>query len=74
MPIFTSRKQKQDIKVTFNNGMLHVEVDGGKPQAFPLAWYPKLQNASEDDRTDWILTSTGIKWIKLNQEIAILGL
>jgi hypothetical protein len=74
MPLFTSRKQKQDIKVTFNGGMLHVEIDGAKAQAFPLAWYPKLQNASEGDRSDWILTSTGIKWVKLNQEISILGL
>jgi len=74
MPIFTSRKQKQDIKVTFNNDTLNIEVDGGKPQTFPLAWYPKLQTASEGDRNDWVLTATGIKWIKLNQEIAITGL
>lgn len=74
MPIFTSRKQKQDIKVTFNNGMLHVEVDGGKPQAFPLAWYPKLQNASEKDRSDWNLTPTGIRWNKLNEEVTVTGL
>jgi hypothetical protein len=74
MAIFTSRKQKQDIKVTFNNGMLQVEVDGSKPQAFPLAWNPKLQNASEEDRQDWVLTATGIRWNKLNEEIAITGL
>jgi hypothetical protein len=74
MAIFTSRKQKQDIKVTFNNGMLYVEIDGGKQQAFPLAWFPKLQNAADEDRNDWDLTPTGIRWNKLNEEIAITGL
>lgn len=54
--------------------MLHVEVDGGKPQAFPLAWYPKLQNASEKDRSDWNLTPTGIRWNKLNEEVTVTGL
>ena len=74
MPLFTSRKQKKDIKVTFQNGMLYVEIDGGKQQAFPLAWFPKLHGGSEADREDWTLTATGIRWGKLNQEIAITGL
>ncbi|EHQ29971.1 DUF2442 domain-containing protein [Mucilaginibacter paludis] len=74
MAIFTSRKQKKDIKVTFQNGMLYVEIDGGKQQAFPLAWFPKLQNAGDDDRNDWILTANGIRWNKLNEEITITGL
>ncbi|RKR82479.1 uncharacterized protein DUF2442 [Mucilaginibacter gracilis] len=74
MPIFTSRKQKKDIKVTFQNGMLYVDVDGGKQHVFALAWLPKLQNASEQDLADWDLTATGIRWNKLNEEIAITGL
>ena len=74
MAIFTSRKQKKDIKVTFQTGMLFVEIDGGKQQAFPLAWMPKLANASEEDKADWDLTPTGIRWNKLNEEVTITGL
>ncbi len=74
MAIFTSRKQKKDIKVTFGNGTLFVEIDGGKQQAFPLAWLPKLQNASQEDQADWELTPTGIRWIKLNEEVTVTGL
>jgi len=74
MAIFTSRKQKKDIKVTFGKEILYVEVDGGKQQAFPLAWFPALQNASDEDKQDWTLTANGIHWNKLNIDIALTGL
>ncbi len=74
MAIFTSRKQKKDIKVTFQKEMLYVEIDGGKQQAFPLAWFPRLQTASEEERGDWALTAGGIHWNKLDQDISISGL
>jgi hypothetical protein len=74
MAIFTSRKQKKDIKVTFAKETLYVEIDGGKQQAFPLAWFPALQNAGDEDKQDWILTANGIHWNKLNIDIALTGL
>jgi len=74
MAIFTSRKQKKDIKVTFAKETLYVEIDGGKQQAFPLAWFPALQNASDEDKQDWTLTANGIHWNKLNIDIALSGL
>jgi len=74
MAIFTSRKQKKDIKVSFANDILYVEVDDGKQQAFPLAWFPALQGASDEDKQDWTLTGSGIHWNKLGIDIAISGL
>jgi len=74
MAIFTSRKHKKDIQVTFAKELLYVEIDGGKQQAFPLAWFPALQNASDEDKQDWTLTANGIHWNKLNIDIALSGL
>jgi len=74
MAIFTSRKQKKDIKVTFGKEILYVEVDGSKQQAFPLAWLPALQNASEEDQQDWTLSAKGLHFNKLDIDIAITGL
>ena len=42
MPLFTSRKQEKKVKVTFSNGLLFVEKEGEKAQAFPLDFFPKL--------------------------------
>ena len=74
MPLFSSRKEEKKVKVTFANGLLFVENDNGKQQAFPLAWLPALQNASEEDQQDWTLTASGLHFNKLNVDIAITGL
>lgn len=70
MALFTSRKQQKDIKVTFSNGLLHVEKEG-KVQAYPLDWYPKLQNATEEEQADWTLTNTGIRFNKLDVDFLL---
>lgn len=69
MALFTSRKQKQDIKVAFQGDMLYVELPDGKQQAFPLAWLPQLKNASAEQQADWHLTDKGIRWDNLDVEI-----
>jgi hypothetical protein len=69
MPLFTKRKTDRKIKVTFSNGLLFVENENGKSQAFPLEWYPKLMNASEEDLEDWEQTGTGIHFNKLDTDV-----
>jgi len=71
MPFFTSRKQKKDYKLSFNDDMLFIELPDGKQQAYPLAWLPQLKNATAEEQADWILTDKGIHWEKLNVDIAI---
>ena len=71
MPLFTSRKQEKKVKVTFSNGLLFVEPEGGKSQAFPLEWYPKLLYATDEEREDWEQTATGIHFNKLDIDVSI---
>jgi hypothetical protein len=71
MPTFTTRKQEKKVKVIFANGLLFVEKENGKQQAFPLEWFPKLQNATDEEREDWDQTSTGIRFNKLDTEIPL---
>jgi len=69
MPLFNTRKQEKKVKVTFSNGLLFVEHEGGKQQAFPLEWFPQLLNATDEEREDWTQTSTGIRFNKLGLDI-----
>jgi hypothetical protein len=69
MPLFTSRKQEKKVKVTFSNGLLFVEKADGKQQAFPLEWFPRLQNATDEELEDWTQTATGIHFNKLDTDI-----
>jgi Protein of unknown function (DUF2442) len=69
MALFTSRKQEKKVKVVFGNGLLFVEKENGKQQAFPLEWFPKLLNASDEEREDWEQTSTGIRFNQLDLNV-----
>ncbi|QKJ32040.1 DUF2442 domain-containing protein [Mucilaginibacter mali] len=71
MPLFTSRKQKKDVKLSFQDDMLYVEQAGGRQQAIPLTWMPQLKNASAEQQAEWELTDKGIRWDKLNVEITL---
>ncbi len=70
MPLLYSRKQEKKVKVIFNNGLLFVEKENGKQQAFPLEWFPKLLNATDEEREDWVQTDKGIHFNKLDIDIA----
>lgn len=71
MPLFTSRKQEKKVKVTFSNGLLFVEKEDGKQQVVPLDFFPKLLNATEEERADWTQTDKGIHFNKLDIDISI---
>jgi hypothetical protein len=72
MPLFTSRKQGKKLKVTFADGLLFVEKENGKQQAFPLEWYPALQNASEEELADWDQTNKGIHFNALDVDVDLI--
>jgi hypothetical protein len=70
MPLFTSRRQEKKAKVTFSNGLLFVEKEeGSKPQVFPLEFFPKLMEATDEERADWTQTEHGIHWNKLDLDV-----
>ena len=71
MPTFSTRKQEKKVKVVFANGLLFVEKENGKQQAFPLEWYPKLMDATDEERDDWEQTSTGIRFNQLDTDIPL---
>jgi hypothetical protein len=69
MPLFSSRKEQKKIKVTFGNGLLFVDKGDGKQQAFPMEFFPKLLNATDEQREAWVQTSNGLRWEALDLEI-----
>ena len=71
MPLFTSRKQEKKVKVSFSNGLLFVERENGKQQAFPLEWFPKLLNATDEEREDWVQTDKGIHFNQLDLDVSL---
>ena len=71
MPLLNTRKNDKKVKVTFSDGLLFVEKDGGKQQAFPLEWFPKLMNASDEEREDWTQTDRGVHFNTLDVDVLL---
>jgi hypothetical protein len=69
MPLLSTRKQEKKVKVTFAHGLLFVEKADGKQQAIPLEWFPKLMEATDEEREEWEQTEKGIRFTKLDVNV-----
>lgn len=63
-----------DARVT--DDTLSVDLNDGRTIAVPLGWYPRLVEASPDERDRWRLIGVGegIHWEDLDEDISIEGL
>jgi len=62
--------------VTITDDTLSVELSDGRTISVPLAWYPRLLNASIEERDDWrtIGKGEGIHWEQLDEDISTQNL
>ncbi len=64
----------QDVTITYDT--LSVDLSDGRTISVPLAWYPRLLNASAEERNDWrtISQGEGIHWTQLDEDISTKNL
>ncbi|NTW84495.1 MAG: DUF2442 domain-containing protein [Chlorobiaceae bacterium] len=62
--------------VTVTSDALAVDLSDGRSITVPLAWYPRLMNATESERQNWRLIGKGygIHWEELDEDISVEGL
>jgi hypothetical protein len=60
--------------VEFTAGELVVTLDDGRKIATPLDWYPRLKQASAQQRANFELTPMGIHWSDLDEDLGIAGM
>jgi hypothetical protein len=61
-------------KVWFDEDSLWVELVDARVIGVPLAWFPKLLDASQSDRLHFELSPGGIHWDALEEDISVSGL
>jgi hypothetical protein len=61
------------VDVSVDDSMLRVTLADGRELAVPLEWFPRLRNATPDQRTHWRLIGRGdgIHWPDVDEDISV---
>lgn len=64
------------MQVTIEDARLVVDLMDGRTIAVPLAWYPRLANATPQQRNHWELAGGGygIHWPDIDEDLSTEGL
>jgi len=64
------------IGISFDDDMLAISLSDGREIRVPLEWFPKLRDASAEERLHWrlIVKGTGIHWPNLDEDLSLEGL
>jgi len=64
------------LEVTFEDTLFRVVLDDGRELAVPIEWFPRLRNATVEQRRNWRLIGRGegIHWPDVDEDISVRGL
>jgi hypothetical protein len=79
MPISANRLNAQALNVEFVDASIRLILADGREISAPLAWFPRLRDASDAQRANWRLIGRGegVHWPDLDEDVsvnALLGL
>jgi hypothetical protein len=60
--------------VRFDEHTMSVDLTDGRTLLVPLAWFPRLLQATPTERNRFELSRTGLHWEKLDEDISVAGL
>ncbi|CAN5463252.1 DUF2442 domain-containing protein [soil metagenome] len=60
--------------VRFDDAQMWVELDDGRTLGIPLDWFPRLLNGTPEQRDAVRISSAGLHWETLDEDISIVGL
>ena len=62
--------------VSVSEDTLHVELSDGRTISVPLAWYPRLLDATPEERANWHRAGGGygIHWPDIDEDLSVAGL
>lgn len=72
----TEAAEPRAAHVRVTKDALVVDLDDGRTVLAPVAWYPRLQHATTNERNNYRLIGSGegIHWPELDEDISVDGL
>jgi hypothetical protein len=76
MPISAVRLDATAVDVTLTDERLIVTLADGRELSAPLAWFPRLSEATREQRQKWRLIGRGhgIHWPEVDEDISVVSL
>ena len=62
------------MSIRFDEDNLWVGLSDGRVLGVPLAWFPRLLRASAEQRQACRISSRGLHWEELDEDISVAGL
>ena len=64
----------EPVSVSFNEDMMSTTLEDGRIITVPIAWYPRLLNATTAQRLKFELSPAGIHWDEIDEDISVEGM
>lgn len=76
MSTLTLEQEPLAVDLPLTDDRLTVDLADGRSLSVPLAWYPRLAQATEAERANWYLLGGGyaIEWPEIDEHIGVVGL
>jgi hypothetical protein len=76
MPISPVRLDATAVDVAVTDDRLTVVLADGRELSAPLAWFPRLLQAGEEQRRKWRLVGRGhgIHWPEIDEDVSVASL
>jgi hypothetical protein len=76
MSILTLKRDANAVAVECDDDFLRVTLADGREVAVPLVWFPRLLDATQEQRLNWrfIGQGQGIHWPDLDEDISVASL
>jgi uncharacterized protein DUF2442 len=73
MSISASRLSTQATSVEFVDRSIRIALADGRATSAPLAWFPRLRDASDRQRADWRLIGRGegVHWPDVDEDVSV---
>ena len=73
MSTLTPVREPLAMSVEVSDSAIHIVVADGRELSVPLAWFPRLLNATRKEREDWRLIGggIGIHWPAVDEDISV---
>jgi hypothetical protein len=76
MPISANQLSAQAMSVEFVDASLRIVLTDGREISAPIEWFPRLRDASAEQRGKWRLIGQGegVRWPEIDEDVSVSAL